>query len=249
MMPLPSYYTRLAPFDSAFVSGLPLLTYHKVGRRPLGARLKGLYTSPRLFATQVHELAQSGYRSSSLGVILEGKLSGSRQVVLTFDDGFENVFLNALNPLAKADFTAIEFLVADRLGGVNDWEMDQGERPERLMDAAQVREWLAAGHEIGSHTQTHPFLTRLGRAKAKEEIKASKSKLEDLFGRPIHHFCYPYGDYNQETVDLVAEAGYQTACTTRTGVNQPGTPPLELLRMTVRYRSRSLRSLKEWLFG
>ena len=139
------------------------------------------------------------------------------------------------------------FLVADRLGGRNDWEMAKGEASERLMHLGQIRDWLAAGQEIGSHTRTHPWLTRLSRERAWEEIHGSKKKLEDLFGRAVRHFCYPYGDYNVMVADLVAQAGYATACTTKAGLNTPATAARELFRITARYRSRSLRQLKNWL--
>ena len=111
------------------------------------------------------------------------------------------------------------------------------------MDASQVREWLAAGHEIGSHTLTHPFLTRLPPRRAKEEITASRKKLEDLFGRAVRHFCYPYGDWNAAVRDQVMAAGYTTACTTDAGVNTPADSPFTLKRFTARYPSRTIKAL------
>ncbi len=111
------------------------------------------------------------------------------------------------------------------------------------MDAGQVREWQSAGHEIGSHTRTHPFLTQLPPDQAREEITSSRKELEDLFGRPILHFCYPYGDWNERVRDLVAEAGYKTACTTDPGINRPGVSPLALKRFTARYRSRNFKAV------
>jgi peptidoglycan/xylan/chitin deacetylase (PgdA/CDA1 family) len=247
MTPLPTYYTRLRPFANYFAKGIPILTYHKVGSRPWGARLRGLYASPRFFKRQLFELHQAEYRTSSLDAASANADAPSRVVVLTFDDGFEKVFRHALEPLARIGFRAIAFLVADRLGSFNDWEIAEGEVPERLMDAVQVREWLAAGHEIGSHTRTHPYLARILPAQAGEEISGSKKKLEDLFGRPVRHFCYPYGDYSRVVADLAREAGYATACTTKAGLNTPSTDPYQLLRFTVRYPSRSLRALKQWL--
>ncbi len=249
MAPLPTYYTNLQPFLGYFNGGIPILTYHKVDRRPWGARLKGLYASPRFFERQMVELHAAGYRTGSLDALPVGAKPGAKAIVLTFDDGFENVLEHTLAPLAKVGFRAMQFLVADRLGAQNDWEMIEGEVSERLMDPGQVRDWLTAGHDIGSHTCTHPYLTRIPLPRAREEIAASKKKLEDLFGRPIRHFCYPYGDYDPSIADLVREAGYATACTTKAGLNTPETRPYELLRFTARYRSRSLRSLVETIRG
>jgi peptidoglycan/xylan/chitin deacetylase (PgdA/CDA1 family) len=123
------------------------------------------------------------------------------------------------------------FLVAGHLGGCNEWDAVHGFAPERLMDATQVREWLAAGHEIGSHSLTHRNLTRLDEAAAREQIIASKQRLEDTFGVPVRHFCYPHGKWNERLRDLVAQAGYATACTTKFGVNTAATPRHALLRI------------------
>ena len=111
------------------------------------------------------------------------------------------------------------------------------------MSREEVREWLAAGNDIGSHTLTHPFLTRLTPEQAREEISASRKRLEDLFGRPVRHFCYPYGDWNPAVREVVIEAGFQTACTTAPGRNLPGGDLFRLRRLTARYASRNWKNL------
>lgn len=250
MNPLPRFYTSLDDFEAVFETGLPILTYHKLGPRPSGVRMKGLYVDPRLFHRQLGELRAVGWET----VLPDGAPFAAalvsrpdRRIAITFDDGFENVLKHGLAPLAQHGFRAIQFLVADLIGRENAWEQQLlGEAPERLMDASQIREWLAAGHEIGGHTCTHPQLTRLTLAQAREEIGACRRKLEDLFGRPVRHFCYPYGDWNPAVRDLVAEAGYETACTVDAGVNRPGDDPFGLKRYPARYRSRNWGAVRRW---
>jgi peptidoglycan/xylan/chitin deacetylase (PgdA/CDA1 family) len=235
------YYSSLAPFRELFEQGNPILTYHKVGPRPMRVRLKGLYVSAALFRQQLAELKAAGFQSGSLR-----DCSGPvkpRQIVLTFDDGYVKVWQHAVGALARTHFNAIQFLPVNFLGKSNEWDVGLGEASEPIMDLSQVRDWLAAGHDIGSHTLTHPFLTRLAPGQAREEIFASKKKLEDLFGRSIEHFCYPYGDWSPVVRDWVIEAGYRTASTTDFGVNTPETSSFALRRMTARYRSRSLKAL------
>jgi peptidoglycan/xylan/chitin deacetylase (PgdA/CDA1 family) len=246
---LPHYFTRLAPFRELFRTGVPVLTYHKLGPRPRRVRLKGLYLSQTLFLRQLRELRAAGFATNDLADVATGADNAAGRLALTFDDGFANVVRHGLTPLAETGFRAIEFLVAGRLGQMNDWEQAEGEAPERLMDVAQVREWLAAGHVIGSHTCTHPFLTRLAPARAREEIGASRKQLEDLFGQPVRHFCYPYGDWNPAVRDLVAEAGYATACTTGPGVNSATTDCFALKRITARYQTRRLGTIWRWMRG
>jgi peptidoglycan/xylan/chitin deacetylase (PgdA/CDA1 family) len=241
-MTLPQYYTRLAPFAETFLGGQPILTWHHVGRRPRGARLKGLYVSPGLFARQLAELKRAGFHTPAFARATAGGVNPERNVFLTFDDGFRDVFEHALPILREHGFRAMLFLVADFIGKTNEWQQRAGDVVEPLMDEAQIREWLAAGHEIGSHTRTHPHLTRLPPEEAREEIVASKKKLEDRFGVAVEHFCYPYGDWNPAVRDLVAAAGYRSACTTEPGVNWDEGSALALRRFTARYPTRRLKA-------
>ena len=242
-MPLPHYYSRLGPFLQLFLSGRPILTFHHVGGRPRGARIKGLYVSPGLFAKQLAELKAAGFSTPLYESVTESETPRSPVIFLTFDDGFRDVFENALPVMQAHKFCGIQFLVSNLIGKTNEWQQKAGDVSEPLMNEAQVRDWLAAGQQIGSHTQTHPRLTQISPSAAAEEIKASKKSLEDQFGVPIQHFCYPYGDWNERVRDLVIAAGYKTACTTLTGLNTRAEPPFQLKRFTSRYPSRSLKAL------
>ena len=246
-MALPEYYSSLAPFQETFLAGQPILTYHHVGPRPHGARLKGLYVPPQLFARQMAELKSAGFHTPPFEHVTHGGANPQRNIFLTFDDGFRDVFEHALPVLRAHGFRAVLFLVSDLIGKTNEWQQRAGDVVEPLMDAAQVREWLAAGQQIGAHTRTHPWLTRLAPAAAREEIAASRKGLEDLFAVPVEHFCYPYGDWNDAVRDMVAEAGYRTACTTNSGANGHGILPFELKRFTARYRSRNWKNFQRWL--
>jgi len=73
---------------------------------------------------------------------------------------------------------------------------------------------LAEEQEIGAHTLNHPKLTEISPEKAREEIAGSKKYLENLLGREVKMFCYPYGNYNAEIKKIVQEAGFLGARTT-----------------------------------
>jgi len=250
-MTLPDYYTRLGPFRELFRTGVPVVTYHHVGPRPPGARLKGLYLSPKLFTRQIEELRSATFLTSRFLEVLTatGSNSKERRVFLTFDDGFRDIFEHALPVLRQTHFQGIVFLVSGLLGKSNEWQQKAGDIVAPLMDVSQIWAWLAEGQEIGAHTQTHPRLTQLSLTDAREEISASKKSLEDRFGLRVDHFCYPYGDWNEAVRDLVISAGYRTACTTQAGVNTAGTSPFELRRLTARYASRNLRLVWRKLVG
>jgi len=197
-----------------FQQGLPVLMYHKIDRVPRGTRDPFLYVSPIRFGEQLQLLSERGYTGVTLEAVRTVRDNHARQVVL------------------RHRFRAIQFIVAGLIGKRNDWDIAKGEAPDLMMDESQIREWLAAGHEIGSHTSTHPNLKRVPLAQAREEIFGSKKKLEDTFGIQVRHFCYPSGKWNDAVRDLVGEAGYVSACTVEFGVNTAATPRFALRRVT-----------------
>lgn len=235
-MKMPDHYCELAPFAEAFRNGTPALLYHRLGQAAVLRRNRGLTLPLPLFRRQLAELRAAGFESAA-GV---DDIGTSNRILLTFDDG-DATSLCALEPLQKHSFRAVQFLAAGMIGGVNDWD---GTRAP-LFDEAQVRDWLAAGNSIGSHTLTHARLTQLAPAEAREEIRASKRSLEDRFGVAVDLFAYPWGEWNEGLAEEVAASGYAAALTTLAGVNTKATPRMALRRETVWCSLRRPREL--WL--
>jgi peptidoglycan/xylan/chitin deacetylase (PgdA/CDA1 family) len=227
----------LSPAQRAlFGKGLPIFVLHKVAAVP-GKTLDPFdYIRPDRLEEKLAALHSAGLTATTLDCARQSKPDS---FILTFDDGYANVFANALEVLARRKVAAIQFLVAGRLGACNDWDVAKGEVREPLMDDVQVREWLAAGQQIGSHSLTHPNLKRLSLKAAREEIAASKKLLEDRFGSQIRHFSYPSGKFTPEVQELVQEAGYETACGIEFGINGTAHPPFALHRIAPLY-SREL---------
>ncbi len=229
--------------------GVTILMYHKVGAPLAGSRLHDLYVSARDLDRQLTELAAAGQRALPFGEALAAVTVGETgRFCLTFDDAFANVFEQGLPVLQKHGTRAMLFVVASLIGKTDEWDTPIGEPPQRLMDASQIRAWLAAGHEIGAHTLTHPHLAEIAPAQAHAEIFESKERLEDEFGVPVRHFCYPYGNFDARVRDFVAEAGYETATAAATdtntfGPNHPGVPPLALRRVMACNRPSLARSV------
>lgn len=242
----PDYFSSLDGFETLFAEGIPVLNYHMIAPLPRDRKLKGLYATPGSFRHHLEELRRAGFSFGSLDDIAAAPDNSRKRVVITFDDGFRSVFEHAMEAMEGHGCRAIQFLVPHRLGKSNEWDLSLGPEQRPLMDAAQVRDWVGAGHAIGSHTLTHPYLTRIPNAQAREEIAASRKELEDAFGVEVAHFCYPYGDFNDEIRALVIEAGYRTACTVRFGVNTAADDPFALKRIKGRHPTRKLKSLLKW---
>lgn len=237
------HYTALSRDRWMFAGGPGILMYHKVARAPLSSNWPALYVDPPSFRRQVRELAASGLGCLAFGEVAPAASRGQPGYCLSFDDGFRNVFEHALPVLQQYRVRAIQFLVAGLIGRDDAWDRAAGEPPQKLMDDHEIRTWLADGHEIGAHTVTHPLLTKLPPERARAEIFDARKMLEDRFGLPIRHFCYPYGDCNQQVRDWVGEAGYEAAASVEPGVNVPGTDPLRLRRFLVQRESAGPRRL------
>jgi peptidoglycan/xylan/chitin deacetylase (PgdA/CDA1 family) len=95
----------------------------------------------------------------------------------------------------------------------------------------QAREMDRGGVEIGSHTKTHPILTRVDDRRLAAELRQSRERLEAALGRPVDLFCYPNGDEDERVRRAAEGAGYRCAVTVEPGFNGRGVDPLRLRRM------------------
>lgn len=100
------------------------------------------------------------------------------------------------------------------------------EEPEgtsnQMLTWEQVRRMAESGISFGSHTVTHPILSKISIQEAEWEVTESKRVIESQTGRPVSVFAYPNGrpdDFSPETVGLLKRAGYQAALTTVWGAN------------------------------
>lgn len=135
----------------------------------------------------------------------------ARAVAVTFDDGYASVASAALPVLVAAGVPATVFVIAARLGQDNQWAGQWPSVPRLpLIDRGDLDELVAAGVCISAHTFSHPVLTALDDAAARREIVDAAAALEDLTGRPVRHFAYPYGARGQRERQLAAER-YRTA--------------------------------------
>ena len=215
---------------------IPILMYHQIDIPPArGTPLRGLVVSPGAFSRQMFLLKCMGYTGLSMRRLepyLSGEQSG-RVVGITFDDGYQNNLQNALPVLQRHGFSATCYAVSGMIGTVNSWDRDIGVAQKPLMNAEEWQIWLNKGMEIGSHTCSHAYLTKLSEAAAAHEIAASKLELEDSLGCEVRHFCYPYGRFDATHREMVQQAGYATATTTHRGRAQPGDDPFTLRRVLV----------------
>lgn len=184
------------------------------------------------FRAQLDFLAGEGYATPTVSELLSrSDAYTGRTAVITFDDGYLDNLM-AWQELSKRNMRATWYVVTGSLGREPAWPAD-GRPPGRLLNIQELREMDASGMEIGSHTEHHVKLPHADDETLQRELLDSKQRLEDLLHRPVHTFAYPHGAWNERCERAVKDAGYGSACTTRTGWALRDDDPYRLRRLTV----------------
>lgn len=225
---------------------IPILTYHQIADAPpKGTPHRSLVVAPEDFARQMAMLSLLGYRGLSMTDLqpyLRGERAG-KVVGITLDDGYLNNLTHAAPVLQRYGFSATCYVVSQLIGESNIWDRKSGIPEAALMNAVQLKQWIAHGQEVGAHTRHHTHLLQLDEGKAREEIARCKTDLEALLGEPVRHFCYPYGEYAPEHVAMAVEAGYVTATTTQRSRCQNQEDWMQLPRVPIARRTTRLALL------
>jgi peptidoglycan/xylan/chitin deacetylase (PgdA/CDA1 family) len=229
---------------------VPLLMYHRVGDDSAERR----FTVPTtLFKRQMCSLKGLGYQIVSLDDIIAALQRNTalppKSVAITFDDGFQDTFENAVPVLKDLGYTATFFLVSRLMGATNVWMQPQKQATFRLMDWMSAKELLKYGFHVGSHSRNHPSLTQLDDRKLSDEVEGSRRDLEDRLGAPIRHFAYPYGHFNDRTRHIVESCRYTAACSTQSGFNSLSTNPYGLRRLEINNRDSKRIFTRSLAFG
>jgi perosamine synthetase len=134
---------------------------------------------------------------------------------ITFDDAFENLIDNAMPVLDEFRIPAIVFAVPGNLGQSPKWNIaaDHPDCKEKTMTAQQLKSIQNELIAIGSHTQTHPDLSKLPPEQVRWELTESKKKLEQLLDKSIEDLALPHGAYNQNVLRIAKEIGYKRVYT------------------------------------
>ena len=201
---------------------VPILMYHYIRvADPADTLGVALSVTPTNFDAQMKWLKNNNYESMKLVDLADpqkktlSKIIASKKkpIVITFDDGYDNAYTQALPILKKYGFFGTFFIIRDFVG-----------RPEYATQV-QIDEMAAQGMEIGSHTLDHMDLAKSSLEVDHKQIFGSK------MGADV--FCYPSGRFTEETVGLVKEAGYKVAVTTKPGIANQDSNIFELPRVRI----------------
>jgi peptidoglycan/xylan/chitin deacetylase (PgdA/CDA1 family) len=220
-----------------------IFNLHHVEQTIRQSSRKHLTITPGGLRTFIRTLRLVGMEIVSMRDVLamaDPTADSSRKVLLTFDDGYENNYLEAASVLEEEQCPAIIFVLPGRFSGTNEW--DQSDLPleeqDRLMSLAQMKA-LATSEYItfGSHGMFHRRLPTLTVEELDFEIHESYNILARELGPvflPV--MAYPWGAYSPQVIRRMAQSPYQYGFTVQTGQWQADAPRFEVPRYSVYYR-------------
>jgi peptidoglycan/xylan/chitin deacetylase (PgdA/CDA1 family) len=203
---------------------------------------------PEDFERQLSGFVRQGYGGATLSDALTAR-HAEKTLVVTFDDAHRSVLEFAAPVMARLGIPGTVFVPTAYPGsdrpmgwdGYDKWLGTEHEKELLCMNWDELRGLDADGWEIGSHTRTHPRLSRIGDDEIAVEMIDSRKACEESIGVPCTSIAYPYSDYDERAVRAASAAGYRFAVTVPRGPR--AVLPLEWPRVGV-YHGESARRVR-----
>jgi peptidoglycan/xylan/chitin deacetylase (PgdA/CDA1 family) len=209
---------------------VPILMYHYISSPPADADIyrKDLSVTPERFESHLQYLASAGYEVVTLDDLLyaltQGRPLPPKPVILTFDDGYEDNYVNAYPLLQKHGMVGHFFVISDFVNagrpGYMSWE--------------QIEEMAAAGQRFGSHSRDHPALAGKSVDYLVWQALGGAEAIQEHLGYYPRWVSYPSGSYDQRVIDVYRSANYWGGLSTRQGATHTLKDIFELRRVRVR---------------
>lgn len=186
---------------------VPILCYHQIRDwKPTDKKVdKDYIIPPAVFKAHMKMLADSGYHTilpdQLYDYLTKGTALPSKPIMLTFDDTDLDQFIVARPEMKKYGFKGVFFIMTVSIGKV-----------KHYMSAAQIKQLSDEGNVIGSHTWNHSNFKKLSTAKDWEiQLDKPTKKLEDITGKPVKYFAYPFGVWSAQNLPQLHKRGFKLA--------------------------------------
>ena len=206
---------------------VPILMYHVINPPLPGAPFPGLYVPAGEFAAQMQALKAAGWHAVTLDQLKAFWTRGvplppGKPIVLTFDNGYQSQYSNALPVLKQMGWVGNEMMQLTGLppsqGGLSD---------------SQVRALIADGWELDTQGISHADLIALPASELHYQVFAARQLLRQRYGVPVDWFAYPSGHYNASVIATLKSAGFAGSVTVVPGWASPGDDSFRLPRLRV----------------
>jgi len=205
----------------------PVLMYHVIAPPPAGAPFPGLYVPPAEFREQMLALQRAGFHAVTQEQLRQHWLRGvvlppGKPVVVSFDNGYQSQYSQALPILRSMGWAAVENLQLEGL------PPSQGG-----FGAGQVQALIDAGWELNTQGLSHADLITLSGAELEAQVAGARRILQRRYHVPVNWFCYPSGHYDAAVIEEVKRAGYVGSTTVIPGWAQAHEDPYRMHRLRV----------------
>ena len=204
---------------------VPVLCYHQIrewrGNESRG--VKDMVVPPAAFKSQLQLLADSGYQTvlpdDLYAYLTTGKPLPAKPIMLTYDDSDLDQYKIAAPEMKKHGFRGVFFIMTVSLGR------------SIYMNRAQVKELSDEGHVIASHTWDHKNVKKYTEADWETQIVKPARQLEEITGKPVQYFAYPFGAWNKEAIPGLKK--YDIKAAFQLSTKRDSTEPLYTIRRMI----------------
>jgi peptidoglycan/xylan/chitin deacetylase (PgdA/CDA1 family) len=204
--------SKIKPADAASILSrkqVPILCYHQVRNwKPTDGKVgKDYIVEIQNFKDQIKMLADSGYNTilpdQLYAYLNTGAPLPKKPIMLTFDDTDLDQY-TVVNPiLKKHGYKAVYFVMTVSIG-------KKGKFVD-YMSSDQIKQLSDEGNVIGSHTYDHKNFKKYTGKDWEEQLDKPTKRLEDITGKKIEYFAYPFGLWNKEGFPELKKRGFKMA--------------------------------------
>lgn len=204
---------------------IPVLCYHHIREISPNesSTMKSYSVTPSAFAAQMKILSDSGYQTilpdQLYNYLLYNRTLPSKPVMLTFDDTDKEQFTIGASEMNKFGFKGVYFIMTIAMNKM------------RYMNRQELKQLADGGHSIQAHTWDHHMVTKYKGGDWDTQFVRPKKLLEDISGKPVQYFAYPFGLWNKEAIPELKKAGYTMAFILST--KRDSTEPLYTIRRMI----------------
>ncbi|MGN6639327.1 MAG: polysaccharide deacetylase family protein [Mucilaginibacter sp.] len=184
---------------------VPVLCYHQIRDwKPTDSKTNRDYIIPvAAFKAHLKMLADSGYHTilpdQLYNYLTKGTPLPNKPIMLTFDDTDLDQFEIARPEMKKYGFKGVFFIMTVSIG------------KKHYMSAAQIKQLSDEGNVIGSHTWNHSNFKKFQGKDWEIQLDKPTKKLEEITGKPIKYFAYPFGLWNEQNLPELHKRGFKIA--------------------------------------
>ena len=186
-------------WQEAGYADVPILLFHHI---TIDKPKNGYSVSLAFFKKYLDYLKENNYHTITMAQLSQALYEGAElplnPVIITFDDGNQNVFDNAFSLMTEYGFVGVVYIITNRIN------------LDGFLSEDQLHQMIDSGWEVGSHGRNHIDLVEQPEA-LRDEVGNSKKELEQLLGIQVLSFAYPFGKADNKAKDWVKQIGYRVA--------------------------------------